>query len=324
MQILLRGLSSLGGAAYKVDMHVLTLIGAPGTSALTDSMVEGLGRQLAGAGADCGRPVWLAPGEACDLSFEGVAPERATQVAEVALGAAPIDFFTQAQEGRRKTILLADMESTIIAEEMLDELAEAAQLGPRIAEITARVMAGELDFEASLTERVSLLAGLPASLLDQLGSAMTLNPGALTLVRTLSANGCYCALVSGGFDIFTERVRARCGFDESRANRLIVEDGEISGRVAKPILGRQEKRQALDHISTSRGLTAQDVCAVGDGANDLDMLEAAGLGVAYRAKPLLRRRMRPLIDHGDLTAILYLQGYHRRDFITADCGTMGQ
>jgi len=298
-------------------MHVLTLIGAPGTSALTPAMLDALSQRVAASGGKPGTPDWLAPGEACDLPFDGMSPATALAEAKALLADATLDIFAQPVAGRRKAVFLADMESTIIAQEMLDELAAAAKLGPKIAEITALSMAGKLDFDAALDERAALLKGLPCDLLDRLSDGMTLNPGAATLVKTLRAAGSYCALVTGGFDVFADRIGAQCGFHEVRANHLETRDGRLCGRVSRPILGPRGKLEALQDITAARGLGVEDACAVGDGANDLAMLQTAGLGVAFRGKPLLRRRIQPLLDHGDLTGILYLQGYRRTEFHTA-------
>ena len=303
--------------------HVLTVIAAPASSAadspgLNEPLVAALRAALAEAGAAAGEPDWLAPGTACDLAFD--APGRAAaRTAEAAVRArlttAPVDLAVQAAAARRRRLLVADMESTIIGQEMVDELAEAASLGPQIAEITARSMAGELDFAASLRERVRLLAGQPAEILERVAERITLNPGARTLVRTMRANGAYTALVSGGFDCFAATVRDACGFHEARANRLLIGAGRLAGAVAEPILDRAAKRAAVEELTVRRGLAPQDSCAVGDGANDIEMIRAAGLGVAYRGKAVLRAAAAVAIDHGDLTALLYLQGYRRAEFL---------
>jgi len=303
--------------------HVLTVIAAPASSAadspgLNEPLVAALRAALAEAGAAAGEPDWLAPGTACDLPFD--APGReAAGTAEAAVRArlttAPVDLAVQPAAARRRRLLVADMESTIIGQEMVDELAEAANLGPQIAEITARSMAGELDFAASLRERVRLLAGQPAEILERVAERITLNPGARTLVRTMRANGAYTALVSGGFDCFAGTVRDACGFHEARANRLLIGDGRLAGAVAEPILDRAAKRAAVEELTVRRGLAPQDSCAVGDGANDIEMIRAAGLGVAYRGKAVLRAAAAVAIDHGDLTALLYLQGYRRAEFL---------
>ena len=195
------------------------------------------------------------------------------------------------------------------------QLAEVAGIAPQVTKITARAMAGELDFAAALHERVSLLAGLPATTLDKVAERITLNPGARGLVQTMRANGATTALVSGGFTCFTERVREACGFEEAHGNHLIVADGTLTGAVAEPLLGRDAKRETLLELAAREGLSPDDACAVGDGANDLAMIEIAGLGVAYRAKPVLRTAARYSIDHGDLTALLYLQGYRRAEIL---------
>lgn len=293
---------------------VLTVIGAPASSALDDSLIQATRVALAEMGARVATPDWLALGIACDLPFEATAPETAEAAVRTRLDGAPVDLAVQAARGRRKALLVADMESTIIAEELLDELAEIAAIRPQISEITARTMAGELDFVRALRERVRLLAGLPEAELSRVRERITLSPGARTLVRTMRANGAYTALVSGGFTCFTEPVRKACGFDEARGNRLIIADGMLSGRVAEPILGPDAKRNALETLAHRRGIDLGATCAVGDGANDLAMIAAAGLGVAYRAKPALREAARIRIDHGDLTALLYLQGYRRDEF----------
>jgi phosphoserine phosphatase len=223
----------------------------------------------------------------------------------------------------RKRLLVADMESTVIQQEMIDELAEYVGRRAEIETITARAMRGELDFEAALKERVAMLAGLPSLVLDEVyQKRVSLMPGAETLIRTMKAHGAYCALVSGGFTVFTERVAKRLGFDEHQANVLEIEDGKLTGRVREPILGRVAKREALERIAARLGLHLSETLAVGDGANDLDMLAAAGLGVAFRAKPKVQEVARALpngavINHGDLTALLYLQGYCAREFVTA-------
>ena len=222
---------------------------------------------------------------------------------------------------RRKRLLVADMESTIIQQEMIDELADYVGLRDKISKITERAMRGELEFEESLRERVALLAGLDARILDEVyDKRVTLMPGAEALVKTMTANGAYCALVSGGFTVFTERIAKRVGFDEHQANVLDVENGKLTGRVKEPILGREAKRGALLRIAKQRRIAIDQTLAVGDGANDLDMIAAAGLGVAFRAKPKVQETARSLsngavITHGDLTALLYLQGYNRDQFI---------
>lgn len=294
--------------------HVLTVIGAPGTSTLAPALIQAALGALAEAGARPGEPDWLAPAEACDIPFAGAAPERAEAAVRARLGDAPVDLHAQPAAGRRKALLVADMESTIIAEELLDILGDMAGIGPRIAAVTARAMAGELDFAAALTARVRLLAGQPASLLDAVRARITLNPGARTLVATMGAHGAHTALVSGGFTCFTEPVRAACGFDEAHGNRLLVANGALSGEVGKPILDRTAKETLLGTLAEPAAGGPAAACAVGDGANDAAMVAAAGLGVAYRAKPVLRGAARVCIDHGDLTALLYLQGYRRRAF----------
>ena len=294
---------------------VLTLIGDPGSSELNDAVVAAARGALAEAGARVGRADWLAPGIACDIPFEAVAAEQAEAAVRGRLDGAPVDLAAQMTTGRHKKLLVADMESTIIGQEMIDELAEVAGIAPQVTKITARAMAGELDFAAALHERVSLLAGLPATTLDKVAERITLNPGARGLVQTMRANGATTALVSGGFTCFTERVREACGFEEAHGNHLIVADGTLTGAVAEPLLGRDAKRETLLELAAREGLSPDDACAVGDGANDLAMIEIAGLGVAYRAKPVLRTAARYSIDHGDLTALLYLQGYRRAEIL---------
>jgi phosphoserine phosphatase len=216
---------------------------------------------------------------------------------------------------RRKRLLVADMESTIIEQEMLDELGDMIGARAHIEAITARAMRGELDFETALTERVGLLAGLDARVLDEVARRITDMPGARSLVATMHANGAYTALVSGGFTVFTGPVAARLGFDEHRANTLDIASAKIAGTVAKPILGRAAKLAALEDLARQKGLQLAETMAVGDGANDLAMLKVAGLGVAFRAKPIVAAEAAASVVHGDLTSLLYLQGYRRSEFI---------
>ncbi len=293
--------------------QVLTVIADPATRPLGPDHLRKVRAALVDAGARTGAPDWLAPGAACDLPFAGLAAEAAERVARGALSGVPFDLAAQSHEGRRKGLLLADMESTIIGQEMLDELAEALGLRQAIAEITARTMAGVLDFEEALRSRVERLVGLPATALDEAAGRMTLNPGARILVGTMRRHGAYTALVSGGFTHFTGRVRDACAFHEDRANRLLLDGGRLTGRVAEPILGPAAKRAALEELSAARGLPLSAACTVGDGANDAGMLAAAGLGVAYRGKPPARAAARVSLDHGDLTGLLYLQGYREEE-----------
>jgi phosphoserine phosphatase len=290
--------------------YVLTVIGDPGSRLLTAAMVDAARGAIDSSHCRADGIHWLAEGIACDLPFEGSEPTITQALVREALGSAPLDLAIQPAEGRRKGLLIADMESTIIRQEMLDELAEVAGIHDEVAEITALAMAGELDFEAALRERVGLLAGMSEATLDAAAARMTLMPGAKTLVATMRAGGAYCALVSGGFTFFTNRIRAACGFDEDRANRLDMADGRMTGQVLGPILGRAAKQLALEELCAARGLAVEASCVVGDGANDLDMLGAAGLGVAYYGKPKVRAAARYRIDHGNLTALLYMQGYH--------------
>ncbi|HRK24996.1 MAG TPA: phosphoserine phosphatase SerB, partial [Beijerinckiaceae bacterium] len=230
-------------------------------------------------------------------------------------GPLPVDVVVQPAAGRRKRLLIADMDSTMIGQECIDELADFVGLKDKVSAITERAMRGEIAFEPALRERVALLRGLEAGIVDRiLAERITLTPGGRSLVATMRANGGAAWLVSGGFTLFTEKIAAMLGFDLNRANRLIVEHGRLCGLVEEPILGRQAKLDALLEARASLGLTASETMAVGDGANDLAMLSAAGLGVAYHAKPQVAAEAHAAINHGDLSALLYMQGYRRDEF----------
>ncbi len=237
-------------------------------------------------------------------------------VAQAAVEDASVDVCVQPSEGRRKRLLLADMDSTIIGCECLDELADYAGVKAEVTEVTERAMRGEIAFEGALRERVSKLKGLQADVLTRCyAERVRLNPGARILVQTLVANGVRCVLVSGGFEAFTGPVAEAAGFTTHHANRLLVQDARLTGTVGEPILGRAAKLEALRHHAAELGVGLGAALAVGDGANDLAMIEAAGLGVAYRAKPVVAERADARLDHADLTALLYFQGYRASDFI---------
>lgn len=291
-------------------MFTVSLIASPLRANLTGDVAQALADRWAG-----GPLRWLNPGIAAEFDIENRPADA--EAAWAALQQQTLDLAVQPTRDRRKGILLADMDSTMIGQECIDELADMAGVGPRVADITARAMNGELDFNGALTERVSLLAGLKDSVIaDVLASRITMASGGAELVATMRANGGYAALVSGGFTAFTEAVAARLGFDEHRANTLLAEGGLLTGQVALPILGREAKVEALIQIAKTRGLTPSDVIAVGDGANDLGMIQLAGTGVALHAKPAVAAQAPIRINHGDLTALLYLQGYSAAEFVT--------
>lgn len=260
--------------------------------------------------------MWLAEAVACDITLpQGLSAEDAHAALAATLSGEAIDFAIQDNATRRKKILIADMDSTMIEQECIDELADEIGVKDRVADITARSMNGEIAFEPALRERVALLAGLDASVIDRIiDTRLTLTSGGKTLVATMKAHGGYAALVSGGFDVFTSRIAAKLGFDENRANHLIEADGKLTGKVSEPILGRAAKADALNEISARLGLTPADAIAVGDGANDLDMIRLAGSGVALHAKPSVAAQAKIRIDNSDLTALLYLQGYSAHEF----------
>jgi phosphoserine phosphatase len=253
---------------------------------------------------------------AVDIMIDAVQSETHLAV-KAAVGALPVDFAVQPAEGRRKRLLIADMDSTIIGCECLDELADFAGVKDKVSEITERAMRGELLFEGALRERVGMLKGLSIDALQACyDDRVKLNPGARTLVATMAANGARCALVSGGFTFFTHRVAAAAGFHLNRANTLIEAGGALTGQVGEPILGKEAKLAALIEETAALGLTPAHALAVGDGANDLAMIEAAGLGVAYRAKPIVAAQAHAKVDHADLTALLYFQGYTAAEFVS--------
>jgi phosphoserine phosphatase len=293
--------------------HIASLISNPQHPAVDGRVLERVSAVLPGAGL----PVWLEPGIAADIPFAASGPDvrDLAGIARAALEGATVDLNLVPAEGRRKSLLIADMDSTMIEQECLDELAGLVGLKDHVAAITERTMRGELAFEASLRERVALLKGLAVSSVDTLiRDRITLMPGARTLIATMRAHGARTALISGGFTLFTGPVADKIGFDEHRGNRLHLDGETFSGTVEEPILGRNAKRAALIELREKLGLSPDQTLAVGDGANDLAMLEEAGLGVAFRAKPAVAAAAGARIEHGDLTALLYLQGYRNDEF----------
>ena len=272
--------------------------------------------------AQNGRHRWLKDNIAFEIQFSTslAAARQALEESRAQLAAYNIDINVVSDDlWRRKRLFLADMDSTIIGQECIDELAEVAGVGGAVSTITERAMRGEIDFEGALRERVGLLKGLPASTIETVfDERISLTAGAATLVATMKSHGAYTALVSGGFTAFTAKVAAAAGFEENRANSLVIENNTLTGDVADPILGREAKLAALQDLTARHGFAMQASMAVGDGANDLAMLSAAGLGVAFRAKPIVAAQADAVIQHCDLTALLYLQGYTFDEFIVTD------
>ena len=291
---------------------VLTLIAPAG--GLDETIVASVAKALKVMGVEAGEPDWLSPGEACDIPFAGADPQAAETAVREALSGAAVDLLAQPAAGRRKLLLVADMDCTIITTETLDELAARAGRKEDTAAITERAMRGEIDFAEALKERVAMLEGLEEGALEETLAAVALSPGAETLVRTMAGNGAHTVLVSGGFGFFTERVAAMAGFDETRSNRFEIADGRLTGRVLEPILGPEAKLEALTGLSAERQIPLARTLAIGDGANDAPMIRAAGLGVAYRGKPVAREAARARIEVCGLTAALYMQGYRRDEF----------
>ena len=290
-------------------MHsILTLIAARDATTLSPATLARVRDALGG-----GEPTILSPDEAADIPLEH--PPNLNAV-RTALEGAAIDAIATPVEHRRKRLLIADMDSTIVTSETLDELADFAGLKQRIAAITARAMNGELDFKSALRERVAMLRGLPLDALEKTWQRVQLTPGAREMVATMRAHGAFTVLVSGGFSFFTTRVAALCGFDQQRSNTLLDDGWALTGKVAEPILDRDTKLATLTQLASERDLPLSATLAVGDGANDLDMIRAAGLGVAFHAKPIVSAAARARIDHGDLRALLFAQGYRATDIVS--------
>ena len=294
---------------------LLTLICDPARPVIDVELLDAVRDRLEDIGGIAGTPDWLAPGIACDLACAGVSPAEAAPAIRTVIGNALVDLVIhEEREERRRKLLIADMDSTIITVECLDEIADFAGRKKEVAAITEQAMRGELEFEAALRARIGMLGPLPeATLATAYAERVKLMPGAQALVQTMRANGAQCVLVSGGFTYFTERVAREVGFHETYANRLLFENGRLTG-VADPILGREAKLATLRHQCEKLQITPDQALAVGDGANDLAMIEVAGMGVAYRAKPVVAAAARAQINHADLTALLYLQGYRSSEF----------
>jgi phosphoserine phosphatase len=296
--------------------YVATLICNPAAPAITDALL----RRARGALYAAQEPVWLDPGIAVEISFApGVdSTQRGlSDLLRTVIGKEPVDVVVQRSGERRKALLVADMDSTMIGQECIDELADLVGLKAHVAAITERAMRGEIAFEPALRERVALLKGLPASVVQKvIAERITLTPGGRTLVATMRANGALTCLVSGGFTLFTRPIAEMIGFDENRGNTLAIGgDGTFAGTVVEPILGRDGKLATLLDLAARLGIGLDRTLSAGDGANDLAMIEASGLGVAYHAKPALATIAQARIDYGDLTALLYAQGYRRSEFV---------
>ena len=316
---------------------VLTLIAAPRVEIpgpgslgrfpdgvpLAADAIDAVRAALNALGAETAPPDWLdtpeAAGSACDVGFDGLATDQADAAARAALDpfypTGGIDVIAQSSRGRKKTVFVADMDSTIVTAETLDEMAAYAGIKDHIAAITARAMNGELDFKSALRERVGLLEGLPADTIAKTLEHIRFTPGGRAVVRTMRANGATTVLISGGFLPFARPVGAHCGFDRVFANDLLVEHGALTGRVGEPILDRDAKLATLVATATETGVGLDATLAVGDGANDLPMIQAAGLGVAFHGKPTVVAGARAALNWGDLTGLLFAQGYHRDAFV---------
>ncbi|MBZ6075265.1 phosphoserine phosphatase SerB [Microvirga puerhi] len=292
---------------------VATLVANPDRPVLTGTILATAAKAL---GQET-EPAVLASGIAADLILPGGRERTVIEaILRDALGDAPIDIIVQPLANRRKLLFLADMDSTMIGQECIDELADFVGLKTEVSEITERAMRGEIAFEPALRERVALLKNLPVKVVDEIiASRISLTPGGPALVQTMRANGAYTCLVSGGFTLFTGPIAAKIGFNEHRSNHLIVADEMLAGKVEEPILGREAKLATLIELRDRFGLSHADTMAVGDGANDLAMLGEAGLGVAFHAKPAVAAAAHARIDYGDLTALLYAQGYRDQDFV---------
>jgi phosphoserine phosphatase len=290
-------------------MYVVTLLTSPADPALRPALVDSLRNAWGG-----GDVQWLSPDEAAEFPVPAL-PDNLWEVWEH-LQTMEVDLVLQPADGRKKRLLLADMDSTIIGQECIDELADMAGVGDRVKDITARAMNGELGFEGALKERVGLLKGLDSAVIETVfRERITITAGAQTLIATMKASAGKAVLVSGGFTAFTSRVAEELGFDEHRANTLVEANGKLTGKVGEPILGRDAKVAALEETARSMGISERDAMAVGDGANDLGMLKRAGAGVALHAKPVVAAEVDRRINFGDLTALLYLQGYARDEFV---------
>jgi phosphoserine phosphatase len=296
-------------------LQILCLIAPPGGPALTDRLIAQARELAAASSLTFGPPDWLGPDEAVDLPLSGGTATGA--LADAVRDALGIDAAVLPARNRCKKLLVADMDATIVTAETLDELAADAGIGERVAEITRRAMAGELDFPAALRERVGMLAGLDVDALGRTAARIELTGGARQLVQTMRAHGAFTVLVSGGFRFFTGQIRDRVGFHEDVANDLVIADGKLTGGVAEPIVGREAKLDTLRRLVAERGLAKDETVAIGDGANDLAMIQEAGLGVAFHAKPAVAAAAPARIDRADLTALLYVQGYRREEFVKA-------
>jgi phosphoserine phosphatase len=295
--------------------NVITLITNPEKQKLDDYIINKVFIAIEKTKTQVTNIKWLAADTVCDIFFDNAALDEIALSVHSKTEELALDFVVQSNSNRKKKMLISDMDSTIIQQECIDEIADKLGLKEKVAAITERAMNGELDFKESLRERVGLLAGLDAATLDDVyANHITLMPGAIELVNTMKKNGATCILVSGGFTFFTDKIAKRVGFDENRANILDISGGKLTGKVMEPILDKDSKLEALNEISARLGITKDDIIAVGDGANDLPMLKNAGLGIAYYAKPTVQQEVQYKINHTDLTSLLYMQGYTKEEF----------
>lgn len=301
---------------FCTDMdNVLTLISNPADGALDDQCVKDVAKALHALNVSALEIDWLSQDEAVDIAFDVIEPRDAETTAKAVLGDKPIDVIAQSTLRRKKKLIIADMDSTIVEGETLDELAEFAGLGDKIAALTARAMNGEMGFREALETRVALLEGLSEDFLQETMKGVKLNPGARELIATMRADGAFTALISGGFSFFTDRIREDVGFHMSLGNKLDIVGGALTGKVNPPIVTKDTKLEMLVDMASQQGLGMTDTFAIGDGANDVPMLKAAGMGVAYHGHPVARENARACLNHADLSGALFIQGYKRKDFV---------